>query len=192
MSSHISVVGTVATRPNRFSGAGRATLCSFRLAANERRYNRETQQWEDGETNWFTVVSFRSLADHAEQSFAVGDRILVAGRLRVRPWSNGEKSGTSVEIEADAMGHDLRWGVSSFRKHRSGDAASAGATPDTAASFPEAAGNEEPGGAESSGPPRAFPEDGSGRWAGGAESQDPPEPGAADPLSKDGFTPAAA
>ncbi|WP_449277191.1 single-stranded DNA-binding protein [Leucobacter sp. GX24907] len=122
MSSHVSVVGTVATRPNRFATPGRASVCSFRVAANERRYNREAERWEDGDTNWYTVVTFRGLADHAEQSFAVGDRIVVTGRLRVRQWSTAEKSGTSVEIDAEAVGHDVRWGVSSFRKHRSADA----------------------------------------------------------------------
>ncbi|MBJ7281217.1 MAG: hypothetical protein JHD31_05065, partial [Rhodoluna sp.] len=38
----------------------------------------------------------------------------VMGRLRVRDWDNGERAGTSVEIEAETLGHDLVWGSSTF------------------------------------------------------------------------------
>ncbi|MGD9606123.1 MAG: single-stranded DNA-binding protein, partial [Leucobacter sp.] len=60
-------------------------------------------------------------------SFRKGERVIVSGRLRVRKWENDEKSGTSVEVEADALGHDLRWGVSRFEK-RTGPAESGSAT----------------------------------------------------------------
>jgi single-strand DNA-binding protein len=39
---------------------------------------------------------------------------MVIGRLRVRDWDNGERAGTSVEIEAENIGHDLIWGSSTF------------------------------------------------------------------------------
>ena len=39
---------------------------------------------------------------------------MVIGKLRVRDWDNGERAGTSVEIEAESIGHDLIWGTSSF------------------------------------------------------------------------------
>ena len=49
-------------------------------------------------------------------SVSKGDRIAVAGKLRVRDWDNGERAGTSVEIEADSIGHDLAWGNSAFTR----------------------------------------------------------------------------
>lgn len=116
MHTQVCVVGTVATDPKLTKSAGRAAFCSFRLACNERRYDTEKQDWVDSDTNWFTINSFRGLADHAVASFAKGDRVMVAGRLRVRDWSNGEKSGTSTVVEAEALGHDLRWGTSVFTK----------------------------------------------------------------------------
>jgi len=42
--------------------------------------------------------------------------VLVAGKLRIRDWENGEKSGTTVDIEADAVGHDLAWGSTVFTR----------------------------------------------------------------------------
>lgn len=116
MSNPVTVVGTIATEPRLLTTQSGSTLCSFRLASDERRYDREQQKWVEGETNWFGIVSFRRLATHAADSFAKGDRIVVTGRLRVRSWEQGERRGTSVEIEADALGHDLRWGVSRFEK----------------------------------------------------------------------------
>lgn len=116
MSTHISVVGTIATEPRLIASSSGTQLCTFRLASDERRYDREQHTWVEGNTNWFSVVSFRSLATHASESFAKGDRVIVSGRLRVRNWEKDEKHGTAVEVEADAIGHDLRWGVTRFEK----------------------------------------------------------------------------
>ncbi|WP_017794447.1 single-stranded DNA-binding protein [Leucobacter salsicius] len=116
MHTQVCVVGTVATDPKLTKSAGRAAFCSFRLACNERRYDTEKQDWVDSDTNWYTINSFRGLADHAVASFAKGDRVMVTGRLRVRDWTNGEKTGTSTVVEAEALGHDLRWGTSVFTK----------------------------------------------------------------------------
>lgn len=116
MHTQVCLVGTVATDPKLTKSAGKASFCSFRLACNERRYDADKQEWVDTETSWFSINSFRGLADHAVSSFNKGDRIIVNGKLRVREWTNGEKSGTSAVIEADALGHDLRWGTSAFSR----------------------------------------------------------------------------
>ncbi|MBO1901988.1 single-stranded DNA-binding protein [Leucobacter weissii] len=116
MSTPIGIVGTVATDPRLVTTQTGVTLCTFRLASGERRFDREQQKWVDGETNWFTVAAFRALAEHAHASFRKGQRVIVSGRLRIRRWENGDRSGTSVEVDAEAVGHDLRWGVSRFER----------------------------------------------------------------------------
>ena len=145
MPTPICVVGTIATDP-RFSRTGsRAALCSFRIASHDRRFDREQGQWVDGEVNWLTVSAFRGLAEHAHASFSKGDRIIVSGRLKIRKWEAGEQTGTTVEVEAEALGHDLRWGVSSFSKRLQQQASDAttvdperGEGAGTSASFAEA------------------------------------------------------
>lgn len=117
----ISIIGTVATDPRMVTTPSGVSFCTFRLASGERRYDRTQQKWVDGPTNWYGVNAFRSLAEHAKESLRKGERVVVSGRLRVRQWENNEKTGTSVEIEADALGHDLRWGVSRFEKRQSAD-----------------------------------------------------------------------
>lgn len=116
MSTIITVVGTVATEPQTIGPGTPAQFCAFRLASNERRYDSGKGEWVDGHTSWFSVHAFRGLGEHARASLKVGDRVIVHGRMRVRDWVGKEKSGTSAEIDADALGHDLRWGVSTFSK----------------------------------------------------------------------------
>lgn len=43
-------------------------------------------------------------------------RVIVTGRVRIRDWESGEKSGTTVEIDAEAIGHDLTWGRATFTR----------------------------------------------------------------------------
>ena len=116
MSTTINVIGTIATDPRLVHPASGVPLCSFRLASDERRYDKERKEWVEGHTNWFGVVCFRSLAAHAHESFKKGDRVIVSGKLKIRKWEKDEKKGTSVEIEAEAIGHDLRWGITKFEK----------------------------------------------------------------------------
>jgi len=114
MSEYISVAGLVATTPRHLVTPDGLPITSFRLASSHRRYDRAQERWVDAETNWFTVTAFRQLAINSSQSISKGERIVLTGRLRVRDWDNGERSGTSVEIEADAIGHDQSWGTSQF------------------------------------------------------------------------------
>jgi len=116
MSDTFTVAGLVATTPRHLVTQEGLPITSFRLASAKRRFDRAKSAWVDGETNWFTITSFRSLAINSASSISKGDRILATGKLKVRDWDNGERSGTSVEIEADSIGHDLSWGNSAFTR----------------------------------------------------------------------------
>ena len=116
MSEIVTVAGLVATTPRHLVTQDGLPITSFRLAASHRKFDRVTNKWIDGETNWFTVTAFRQLAINVAGSISKGERILVTGKLRVRDWDNGERVGTSVEIEADSVGHDLCWGNSAFTR----------------------------------------------------------------------------
>lgn len=116
MSEHITVRGFVATDPTtRTTGSGLA-VGNFRLASTDRRFDREQQAWVDGATNWFTVNMFRQLSTNAAASLSKGQPVLVTGRLKVRQWQSEERSGTSVEIEAETIGHDLTLGTAFFNR----------------------------------------------------------------------------
>jgi single-strand DNA-binding protein len=57
-----------------------------------------------------------------------GERVVVTGRLRIREWENGDRAGTNIDIEADALGHDLAWGTASFARSISASAANTAQT----------------------------------------------------------------
>jgi single-strand DNA-binding protein len=95
---------------------GGLAITSFRLASSQRRFDRGQQKWIDADTNWYTVSAFRGLASNAAVSIVKGDRVVVTGRLRIRDWENTDRSGTTVEIEADTIGHDMFWGTSQFTR----------------------------------------------------------------------------
>ena len=116
MSESFTVSGLVATTPRHLVTQEGLPITSFRLASSKRRFDRTKKIWVEGETNWFTINSFRQLAINSASSISKGDRIVVSGRLKVRDWDNGERSGTSVEIEADCLGHDLVWGTTQFSR----------------------------------------------------------------------------
>lgn len=112
----IVVTGLVATTARHLVTADGLPITSFRLASATKRFDRTSMEWIDGETNWYTVTSFRGLAINTATSVSKGDRVVVSGSLRIRDWDNGERAGTSVELEAETIGHDLVWGQSTYTR----------------------------------------------------------------------------
>jgi single-strand DNA-binding protein len=125
MTDTITLTGLVATTPRHIVTSEGLTIVTFRLASAQRRFDRSQERWIDGETNWYTITTFRQLAINSAVSVHKGERVIVTGRLRIREWENGERAGTNIDIEADALGHDLTWGTASFVRSISSSAASA-------------------------------------------------------------------
>ncbi len=113
----LTIAGTVATEPRHIVTSQGLSITSFRLASAQRKYDRNTNTWSDGETNWYTVTAFRQLAENVVASVKKGERVMVFGKLRIRGWQKDERSGLSVEIDADAVGHDLIWGTSVYTRN---------------------------------------------------------------------------
>lgn len=116
MSEVTTITGLVATTPRHLVTQDGLPITSFRLAAAHRRFDRTSNRWVDGETNWYTITAFRQLAINLAGSISKGERIIATGKLRVRDWDNGERAGTSVELEAESVGHDLTWGTAVFTR----------------------------------------------------------------------------
>jgi single-strand DNA-binding protein len=112
----ITLTGLVATTPRHILTSEGLSITSFRLASTQRRFDRSVERWIDGETNWYTITSFRQLALNCSTSIEKGQRVLVTGRLRIREWDNGERVGTTIDIEAESVGHDLSWGTARFTR----------------------------------------------------------------------------
>jgi single-strand DNA-binding protein len=112
----IAMSGVVVTDLKKGEARG-ASVVSFRLLSTVRRWERG-KGWYDADHNFVTVTCWRGLADNVSSSVKRGDPLLVVGRMRVRPWDTADREGSTVEIEANSIGHDLSRGTSAFRKHR--------------------------------------------------------------------------
>ena len=134
MTDTITLTGLVATDPRHVVTSEGLAITSFRLASTQRRFDRSQEKWIDGDTNWYTITTFRQLAMNSAGSVKKGERVVVTGRLRIREWQSGERTGLNIDVEADAVGHDLSWGTSTFS--RSISATSVAADPDPAADTP--------------------------------------------------------
>ena len=130
MSDTITVTGNIATEPEHKRTPAGVAITTFRLASGQRRYDRESGAWIDSGTNWFTVSTFRGLAEHTFASVHKGDRVILTGRLRLRDWDTGSRKGTTAEIDAEAIGHDLLWGTTHFEKDGPSAASAIQATDD--------------------------------------------------------------
>lgn len=120
MNEIIAIVGRIAADPTLERTATGIPHLRLRVATTPRRRDGASGEWVDDESNFYGVDAYRSLAENAHGSLRKGDRVFVCGRLRLRRWQTAEKSGTSPEITADALGPDLRWGTTTFHAVRSG------------------------------------------------------------------------
>lgn len=116
MTDTITVTGYVATEPRHLVTAAGLSITSFRLASNLRRLDPKLGTWVDAGTNWYSVSAYRGLADTVADSIKKRDPVVVVGRLRIHDWDNGTKTGTNVDLDADMIGHNLRWGTSVFTR----------------------------------------------------------------------------
>lgn len=131
MTDSITVTGLVATTPRHIVTSEGLPVSSFRLASSLRKFDRSRDAWVEYGTNWYTVTSYRLLASNVNSSVQKGDRVIVTGKLRIRDWESGEKHGTNVEIDSEAIGHDLGWGKTVFTRSIQATALSAHGPEDT-------------------------------------------------------------
>ena len=114
MTDNITVRGFVASEIRSSTTPGGVATASFRLGSTDRRFDRASNTWVDGNTNWFTVQGYRQLAGNMGCSIKKGQRVIIVGRLKMRSWEKDGRIYHVAEIDAEAVGHDLMWGSANF------------------------------------------------------------------------------
>ncbi len=112
----ITMSGVVVTDLKKGEARGMSVV-SFRLLSTVRRWER-SRGWHDADHNFVTVTCWKNLADNVASSVKKGDPLLIFGRMRVRPWDTADRVGSTVEIDAYAVGHDMNRGTSAFRSNK--------------------------------------------------------------------------
>ncbi|WP_330312041.1 single-stranded DNA-binding protein [Streptomyces sp. NBC_00523] len=111
----VTLVGNAATAVE-FRETASGGMARFRFAVTPRRWDRAKEVWADGHTSFYTVWAWRTLAANLTGSVAVGEPLVVHGRLKVREEELEGQRRTFVDIEAVAVGHDLTRGTAAFRR----------------------------------------------------------------------------
>lgn len=98
------------------------SLANGSIAVNERKFNRDTNEWEDGETSFYNLVVFNGLMENVLNSIGKGTRVVVTGKLRVRTYEkkDDQGTGTSVEVVVDDIGPSLKWATAVVTKNPKG------------------------------------------------------------------------
>jgi single-strand DNA-binding protein len=127
--NQITLRGYLTAEPRLHQKTATATpVTEIRVGSTPRRLNRETGEWRDAPTSYFTVKCWRRLAINAASSLHKGDMVVVRGRFYMNNWVDSQQRPRStLEIEADSVGHDLAYGWSHYlRGTRSQSERSAG------------------------------------------------------------------
>lgn len=96
------VVGNLTDDPRLTYAPSGVAVCGFTVASTPRRFNRQTNEWEDGVTLFQSCTAFREHAENIAETFARGMRVIVAGQLQAQEWETkeGEKRrGTNLLVE---------------------------------------------------------------------------------------------
>jgi single-strand DNA-binding protein len=121
--THVTIRGRLCADPTVFTTKAGAPMSKFRVAQSSRRQV-QPGQWEDTEPSFYDVLAYRSLAANVGVSLKKGHPVTVHGRQRVVQWRRDDgQVFVNVEIEADAVGHDLTYGTTAFAKVGLGRAA---------------------------------------------------------------------
>lgn len=102
-----TIVGNVITDVKQRRITDGTRVASFRVASNERRFDKETQTWVNGDSLYVTVTCWRKLAMGVSASLTKGDPVIVTGRLFTRGYELEGQKRSVTELEAVAVGPDL-------------------------------------------------------------------------------------
>ncbi|AGP51604.1 single-stranded DNA-binding protein [Streptomyces rapamycinicus] len=105
----ITVVGNLVDDPElRFTPSG-AAVAKFRVASTPRTFDRQTNEWKDGESLFLTCSVWRQAAENVAESLQRGMRVIVQGRLKQRSYEDREGIKRTVyELDVDEVGASLR------------------------------------------------------------------------------------
>ncbi|MFJ4712885.1 single-stranded DNA-binding protein [Streptomyces sp. NPDC088785] len=117
----ITVVGNLVDDPElRFTPSG-AAVAKFRVASTPRTFDRQTNEWKDGESLFLTCSVWRQAAENVAESLQRGMRVIVQGRLKQRSYEDREGVKRTVyELDVDEVGASLRSATAKVTKTSGG------------------------------------------------------------------------
>lgn len=117
----ITIVGNLTADPELRTTRDGGAVANFSIAATPRVYDRQSDQWVDGDALFLRCTAWRDLAAHCANSLAKGMRVIAQGRLQQRSYQAQDGSNrTVIELQVDEIGPSLRYATAQVRKMQSG------------------------------------------------------------------------
>lgn len=117
----ITIVGNLTADPELRTTRNGGAVANFSIAATPRVFDKQSNQWVDGDALFMRCTAWRDLATHCAQSLAKGMRVIAHGRLTQHSWEDEQhQKRTAVELQVDEIGPSLRYATVQVQKMQSG------------------------------------------------------------------------
>jgi single-strand DNA-binding protein len=113
----LNITGNLVDDPElRFTPSG-AAVANFKIASTPRTFDRQSNQWKDGEALFLRCAAWKDLAENVAESLTKGMRVIIEGRLKSRSYETkeGEKR-TVIELEVDEIGPSLKYATAKVQR----------------------------------------------------------------------------
>ncbi|OJU41801.1 MAG: single-stranded DNA-binding protein [Microbacterium sp. 69-10] len=120
----ITVVGNLTADPElRYTQSG-LPVANFTIASTPRSFDRQANEWKDGDALFLRASVWREFAEHVAGSLSKGMRVIAQGRLRQRAYTDRDGNNrTAIELEVDEIGPSLRYATAQVTRAASGQSA---------------------------------------------------------------------
>ena len=168
----ITVIGNLTADPElRWTQSGVA-VASFTIASTPRKFNRQTNEWEDEEALFLRCSIWRDAAENVSESLEKGARVIAQGRLKQRSFTDREgNQRTSIELDVDEVGPSTKYATAKPQKvnrRQGGGAPQGGYQQGNVPGYPQQ-GQQPPQGNPWGGQPQQAPQQ--GQWGGQPQGQ---------------------
>ncbi|HEX9228344.1 MAG TPA: single-stranded DNA-binding protein [Arthrobacter sp.] len=163
----ITVIGNLTNDVElRFTPSGSA-VANFTIASTPRTFDRQKNEWVDGETLFLRCSIWREAAENVAESLTKGMRVIVSGRLKSRSYEDKktQEKRTVIELEVDEIGPSLRYANAKVNRTQRSNGGNSGGQQD--GGFQQQGGSGEWGGQQGS------QQQDPGGWGNGPDSEPP-------------------
>lgn len=126
--THLTIVGNMAEDPSlKFTPSG-AAVANFTVMSTPRTFDKQANEWKDGETLALRCSIWRDAAENVAESLVRGTRVIVSGRLKTQSWEDkqtGQKR-SAIVMDVDEIGPSLRYASAKVTKTQRGGGGSGG------------------------------------------------------------------
>lgn len=117
----ITVVGNLTADPEMRTTRNGSTVVNFSIASTPRVFDKQSNQWVDGDALFLRCTAWRDMAQHCAQTLRKGMRVIAQGRLTQHSWEDEQhQKRTSVELQVDEIGPSLKYATAQVQKMQSG------------------------------------------------------------------------